>query len=263
MDELAEETGLPIEQVKSIYDKFLFDRLLEPGGSYAPSSRAFYVDCINIDHDRLVLDFAIPAASEVRYLEAALDRGKRSGKYFVEFNEFVWMHRLWAHLVRQGGMHVRVYPVSEELAHSALLRVRMRAAHCGFGYTIGTCPEPLNTMARVFNDSEKERNSLQAECARFKRERDEAMLKAFENSTQVNTLNDELYDAEKRGIGLEAALAMQRAEAERAQAELGETRREVAMLRRLLDADGMVQGLREHTLALDQAGRHIQKMTRS
>jgi hypothetical protein len=87
----------------------------------------------------------------IKYMEAAFDRDAGSGEFFLEFEDYIWSHKLIKGFQNQGAGQVNVITFANhdgsESAANALLRVMSTQDKTSFKYTRGTCPATL--LAKV------------------------------------------------------------------------------------------------------------------
>ena len=83
----------------------------------------------------------------VKYMLASFNKEAESGEFFIEFDEYVWSHKLIESFQSQGACQVTTITFTNndggESAVNALARIITSQKRSGEGYTRGTCTPAL------------------------------------------------------------------------------------------------------------------------
>eukprot|EP00291_Cryptomonas_curvata_P009507 CAMPEP_0172201560 /NCGR_PEP_ID=MMETSP1050-20130122/30080_1 /TAXON_ID=233186 /ORGANISM="Cryptomonas curvata, Strain CCAP979/52" /LENGTH=233 /DNA_ID=CAMNT_0012879245 /DNA_START=34 /DNA_END=732 /DNA_ORIENTATION=- len=176
------ETGLNKAQVQVWADHFRMryetekDRLeflVADGFDKEKSAKMsrFFVSCFNV---------TIKGVGEfkIKYMETAFNKEAESGEFFLEFDEYVWEHKLIESFQSQGAGQVSTITFANndggDSAANALLRIRLNQEKTGISYSRGICPPAL--LAKV--------KSKQAAVASTSKEFDEKTIAAIKQSLE-------------------------------------------------------------------------------
>lgn len=115
----------------------------------------FFVACFNVTPE-FAANFKFQKSKGqgefgVKYMLASFNREAESGEFFVEFDEFVWSHKLIESFQSQGASQVTTITFTHndggESAANALARIITSQKKSGEGYSRGTCTPAL--LAKV------------------------------------------------------------------------------------------------------------------
>ena len=99
----------------------------------------------------------------VKFMEAAFDKEAFSGEFFIEFEDYVWSHKMIKCFQSQGASSVMLCTFDNldgsESASNALLRVMSSQHKTGLNYSFGTCPPALLAKVQAKQAAAKEQSS--------------------------------------------------------------------------------------------------------
>ena len=114
----------------------------------------YFVSCFNITPE-FFNGFAFPKSKGggvfgIKYMEAVFNKEAESGEIFIEFDEYVWEHKLIECFEAQGAGQVTTITFAHndggDSASNALVRILLAQEKHG-GYSRGACPPALHAKA--------------------------------------------------------------------------------------------------------------------
>jgi len=132
----------------------------------------YFVSCFNVTPE-FFTSFKFPKSKggglfNVKYMEAVFNREAESGEFFIEFDDYVWEHKLIKCFQAQGAGQVTTITFANcdgnDSASSALVRILLAQEKHG-GYSRGVCPAALHakTMAKRTEAKQKLQTASQQE----------------------------------------------------------------------------------------------------
>lgn len=132
----------------------------------------YFVSCFNVTPE-FFTSFKFPKSKgsglfSVKYMEAVFNKEAESGEFFIEFDEYVWEHKLIECIQAQGAGQVTTITFANcdgnDSASSALVRILLAQEKHG-GYSRGVCPAALHakTMAKRTEAKQKLQTASQQE----------------------------------------------------------------------------------------------------
>ena len=124
----------------------------------------YFVSCFNITPE-FFNGFAFPKSKGggvfgIKYMEAVFNKEAESGEIFIEFDEYVWEHKLIECFESQGAGQVTTITFANndggDSAGNALVRILLAQEKHG-GYSRGACPPALHAKAMAKRTEAKQK----------------------------------------------------------------------------------------------------------
>ena len=124
----------------------------------------YFVSCFNVTPE-FFTSFKFPKSKggglfNVKYMEAVFNREAESGEFFIEFDDYVWEHKLIKCFQAQGAGQVTTITFANndgnDSASSALVRILLAQEKHG-GYARGTCPAALQAKTAAKRTEAKQK----------------------------------------------------------------------------------------------------------
>jgi hypothetical protein len=151
----------------------------------------YYVSCFNVTQE-FAADFKFPKSKggglfSIKYMECVFNKEAGSGEFFIEFDEYVWEHKLVECLTSQGAGQVSAITFANndggDSAANALARIFLEQEKYG-GYTRGHCPPSLLDKAKTKREAIKAAQQKQMPSQEF----DEKTAAAIKHSLEASAV---------------------------------------------------------------------------
>jgi hypothetical protein len=120
----------------------------------------------------------------IKYMEAGFNKEAESGEFFLEFEDYIWEHKLVESFQLQGAGQVNTITFAHndggDSASNALLRILASQEKTGITYSRGTCPPAL--LAKV----QAKQAAARAAAVSTSKEFDEKTLAVIKQSLEDN-----------------------------------------------------------------------------
>lgn len=167
-----------------------------------------FLTCFNVDPE-FAASFRFQKAKgqgefAVKHMLAAFNKEAGSGEFFIEFDEYVWEHKLIESFQAQGACQVSTITFAHndggESAANALVRILASQKKSGNAYTRGVCPPAL--YAKLHAKMEEAIRQEQLAAKEFDEKTKAAIMQSLqEMDGKVKAVND---NVQSYGVKLES-----------------------------------------------------------
>jgi hypothetical protein len=168
----------------------------------------FFVTCFNVTPE-FAASFRLQKARgqgdfTVKHMLAAFNKEAESGEFFIEFDEYVWSHKLIESFQAQGACQVSTITFANndggESAANALARVLASQKKSGYCFSLGVCAPAL--YAKLHAKMEEANRQEQMASKEFDEKTKAAIMQSLqEMDGKVQFVND---NVQSYGVKLES-----------------------------------------------------------